>query len=500
MICCPRRFGKTFCVAVYVACRTLAVPNSQVVIFSPGKRQSILMMELIRSHLRYLKHEYGIDFEVIPGKNNNEVLGISVNGNVRLITGLPASEDTVRGIGGNLIVCEELASMPKQFFTKVTLPVTGPKGTSLICISTIKSGEESGEEHWFTTLLNMTYPDGRPFFNTFKILLACPDCISKGIAEKCTHKQQDLPFWQTAVKQARLQSIFAALGEEDSAKQELLGITKNIIRPMINSAKVQNMFNVYKNPLITPEDLSEDPRMIFVMIDPSNGGDKSRTSLISLIHSRGQFVIVGGESIANKYIEEYLPFIIQHVENLFNLPRLKGATVIVGIENNTVGPARYIKDGLEKLKQDKGLNIIILKKEGTEITQTDLPGSAGSSSGKFGLRTSGRGQQENMKEEMSYLLKDMIESEMIRFYRDFLIVKGDETDPIKMYKLTLQEELRVYAMRIRHPKDASDTAKAIRSYGGKYTGKPDDDAIVLGLGLYWFTRFISDPSIRITPH
>jgi hypothetical protein len=48
---CPRRFGKTFSVALYCAAYMLSIPNCQVAVFSTGKRTAKKLMMLILSFL-----------------------------------------------------------------------------------------------------------------------------------------------------------------------------------------------------------------------------------------------------------------------------------------------------------------------------------------------------------------------------------------------------------------------------------------------------------------
>lgn len=48
---CPRRFGKTYSVAIFCAAYMLSVPNSQIAVFSTGKRTAKKLMMLIVSFL-----------------------------------------------------------------------------------------------------------------------------------------------------------------------------------------------------------------------------------------------------------------------------------------------------------------------------------------------------------------------------------------------------------------------------------------------------------------
>ena len=51
-ICCPRRFGKTFAVGLFVAAYLLTQPEQRICIFSPSRRQSKMMLDLIVKFVR----------------------------------------------------------------------------------------------------------------------------------------------------------------------------------------------------------------------------------------------------------------------------------------------------------------------------------------------------------------------------------------------------------------------------------------------------------------
>ena len=103
LICCPRRWGKTYIASIFAACLLLAVSGSSIVLYSPSQRQSKYIMDLIRGHLKYLKQF--VDWSPVSGKDNQEQLAVQVNGDVRVISGLPANEGTTRGSGGSCIIC-----------------------------------------------------------------------------------------------------------------------------------------------------------------------------------------------------------------------------------------------------------------------------------------------------------------------------------------------------------------------------------------------------------
>lgn len=47
-ICCPRRFGKTFAVAMYVAAYAMTQPEQRICIFSPSRRQSKMLLDQVK--------------------------------------------------------------------------------------------------------------------------------------------------------------------------------------------------------------------------------------------------------------------------------------------------------------------------------------------------------------------------------------------------------------------------------------------------------------------
>jgi hypothetical protein len=168
-VCTLRRAGKTHCVAAWSACLLVCVPDTKIVLYSPGQRQSIHAMELIRKNLEFLKQF--IDWEVVPGKSNEESFAIRVNDNRRLIECLSANESVTRGSGGTCVICDEAAAMPKSFFVRVILPTTAPAKTSCVCISSRESDYFEGGANWFSVMLDNAFPDGKPTFNT--ITLSC---------------------------------------------------------------------------------------------------------------------------------------------------------------------------------------------------------------------------------------------------------------------------------------------------------------------------------------
>lgn len=93
LLCCSRRLGKTYTVAGFAACALMAIPNITITIFSPGKRQSGMMLEAIKAMVDKLKYEHGYKFEMKRGGNNKELFAIMKDGTERRIRALPGKPE-----------------------------------------------------------------------------------------------------------------------------------------------------------------------------------------------------------------------------------------------------------------------------------------------------------------------------------------------------------------------------------------------------------------------
>jgi hypothetical protein len=92
LLCCPRRFGKTFTASSFAAAAAVAIPHLKITVFSPVKRQSVMLMKQVKVHLASI-YKWGYTFTEVRGENNQEVFAIRRNGSDRKITGLPGKEE-----------------------------------------------------------------------------------------------------------------------------------------------------------------------------------------------------------------------------------------------------------------------------------------------------------------------------------------------------------------------------------------------------------------------
>jgi len=96
MICCPRRFGKTFATGMFVAAYLYVIPSVEICIFSPSRRQSVKMLELVRTFLIKLP---GAKERIT--KYNKERMWIKGNAgpeDIRKVSSYPSKVSTLKGV------------------------------------------------------------------------------------------------------------------------------------------------------------------------------------------------------------------------------------------------------------------------------------------------------------------------------------------------------------------------------------------------------------------
>ena len=384
--------------------------------------------------------------------------------------------------------------MPAKFFVNVVLPVTGPRQTGCLCISTIQGDSAEGDQNWYTKLLDLIHPDGKPFFSVYRFLLACDECIKAGKEASCEHKNHELPWWHDAAKQMLLRSIMDQLGYGDNAAQELQGVSKTKLKSVYSTPQIIKMFNENLTPPFDLDNIKEPPSHVFVTIDLSFGGKKSRTAVMSTVFYQGQIIIVAAEAIPAKIEGEYLPIVRRHILRLREIPCLKRAIVAVCVENNIQGPARQLCYDILSMGHEW---IHFMTKVGADITSSDLFESVHNR--QIGMRTQGRQGRGDAKEEMVLTLKDAIQQNLILFSKTFFITGVVQTsnDPEKdhrlavdAYKKDLKEQLMAFSMKFQEVEGSFQVPK--RTYDGKHRG-PDDDAMALALNVYHGKTFRERP-------
>ncbi len=481
LICCPRRWGKTFSTAWFVACTLLCTKNAKVVVFSPAQRQSMLFTKAVKLGLDLLVQygqSAGFKFQYVLD-NKEELEIINHKGDHCWMWALPAKEDTTRGLSPTLIICEEAAAMPERFFGTVVVPMVTVEKVAMIAISTIQE-----TENYYSRLMDLKTDDGREAISVNKFFSVCNKCRENGKAKECTHKAGDSPSWITDQRKKLANSIYKQLGLTDLMEQEITGISHSKNAPAFEIEHITWLFT--SQPLCIAREFELSPRLVFACIDP-NGAGGSDVALVTMALNRGCMVILGIEAMASQKLEQCIPQIIEHFKRIRLLPKFESCVIVIFLESNMKWQALEIGE----LLFNHVKNIEIPDKQGIDTTQVFLADHGGRMS--TGVFTT-----QEVKMRMYYKFCEYLNGHKIAFIDNFITVgKAKDTTKTKedAIKLMFQNQLTNWAIQTTVPADPMTQITKI-SYGGKGRGENDDIAGTAQLLIYWTETYCMNEMLR----
>lgn len=155
---------------------------------------------------------------------------------------------------------EEAARIDQQLFRETIAPLLLVEHTALIGITTPME-----EGNGYNMMMDLTYEDGSPMFNTIRISLICDPCREAGIVD-CPHNKHEIPPWKRDEKRARL--VEGVLKSDVALHmRENAGVVQKQNNCAFNISNVEKLF-------ISEFDNStqEFVQHIFVCIDTAGGG------------------------------------------------------------------------------------------------------------------------------------------------------------------------------------------------------------------------------------
>jgi hypothetical protein len=455
MICCPRRFGKTFSVSMFVACFAIAIPNCTISIFSPGRRQSTLLLDSIEKMIKSIP----LAQNMITKKNQeNIVLKGSHDNDLRKINGYPSKVETLKGVGGNIIIVEEAAVVDPALFFEVIMPLLQIDDTALLCISTIKSSD-----NFYSGLLHKKDPkSGKPMFKVHMFYNSCEVCRNSDNPSACVHLKHQLPHWQSSRKHKRLKAFFE--NNKKLYEQEILGISHDEQKRAFTDNMIETFFS--KDYTDLQNKYIQD---VFIAIDPSGGGG-SDFAISSMIYKDGIITIIGLESFSiTKNTHLYETMILSHCKKIRQCYKLKDSRFIFILENNLGLEAAHIERFI-KSKRYEIKNFIILREK---------------VNGRIGVMTNA-----NVKEKMYYMLLDILNDNIMYIYKDLICVSNCNK------KETLDElrnQMKNYSVVEKNNSAKNPFQRVKRTFTGKISSSSKDDLLItIQLNLFWSTFFRRD--------
>ncbi len=472
LVCCPRRWGKTFVTASFVASALCSMRNITITVFSPALRQSYFFVDRVRETLSLLE-KAGHKFTY--GENNKQKLTIIRDGSVCTLNALPAHENTTRGVAANIIICEEAAAMPRHFFGAIIMPLLTVNNTALLAISTIQD-----EDNYYSQLIEMKNLDRTgPMFNTFKFFNTCDKCRAIGKSASCKHLNSERPHWMSDSRKDIVKHMYNQIGLGSLGEQETSGVVTSIHRTAFPGHVVARMFA--EHSLCTTAEITWAPQIVYTAIDPTGGGN-SDLAVVSGMWYNARFIFVGLESMSNiKCTDDYEPYLEQHYDKIRAIPQLRGVMFNTFIEQNMGWQTREIRKFLKANVQ----GISFPDEMGLTISQTTL---ASTSKGRK-KKNSGYTNHE-VKEAMYHEFKDHLEMNRMAFLENGVTAFHPSPDEAgitahRATKRMLQSQLMNYYIQTTVPANPAFQEVKI-TWGGKTAGGGKDDlAVTAQLAVFW---------------
>lgn len=281
----PRRFGKTWGVAMWCAAEIIVKRSHDDLIYSTGARVSKMFLQVILRMIRVLLQEFGGNITSI-NKNEECVFETSI-GYENSVHAYPAKSDTLRGTGSKRrtgsVILEEAAFIDPEVSLAIVAPTLTRKYVNLIAISTINR-----EDVVMSSFMTAKYPDGRAVMMTLNFSLVCEACRDAGRAETCQHRMGDLPPWSSVQQHQKLNALMKQ--SQEVLQREIRGydMSENT-RPAFNAAAIAALsdpeIGTLKAPLRTQSH-------VFVVIDPACGGANSSMALVSMVFVHNKAVVL----------------------------------------------------------------------------------------------------------------------------------------------------------------------------------------------------------------
>lgn len=192
---------------------------------------------------------------------------------------------TLRGVGANVIYCEEAAYMDLSVFYEVIVPLLEVGNTTMIMIST-----PVDSFNFFSTLFSLKDSNtGAPLFLTCNCELICERCKLKATPSDCTHMLKNMPPWKSVDNQRSVKDILKH--HQAILQRESMGVVTDDGTALIDR-RALNRFR--SRELWRPQDNHRTTfRWCMVTLDPNSSGrvGSSETALVAMVVHNGQYIV-----------------------------------------------------------------------------------------------------------------------------------------------------------------------------------------------------------------
>lgn len=458
LICCPRRFGKTWGVAFFAAVVAIVLPGIEISIFSPGKRQSCTLISVIKEFIRRLHED-----ERLLNDNVEKILLRSISGKTSKINGYPSCVKTLKGVSGNILILEEMAVLDNQVFFEVVVPLHQLESTTIIGISTI-----TNDGNYMTRFMDLKDEHGEPVFFVKHVYLACESCRKAKKASSCTHSSFLLPNWSSGRKRKVVNAIMQE--HEELLAREIGGVANELNKKAFD---IESLKRFEQRPRIQISNNISYP-FVFISIDPNACGKTSDYAVISFIRFKGKVIVIGMESLPSVSHKENDRLLVDHIKRMETNSNFLNAKKIILIESNLGNEASRTEEELTKHKHQGyiGHKIHVIHEEDTKV----------------GFRT-----DQYTKEQAVFNLRLLLSDDNIDIASEKSFVSIHQ--PYNTVLDSFFKQLSNFAEVVKESNVPGTKAK--RFFSGKDYGSKDDLVMSFINGLLWSQRFLTENSFHI---
>ena len=262
--------------------------------------------------------------------------------------------------------CDEFAYMELSIFYNVVAPLYEMNKTVLFIVSTL-----SGDDNFFTTMLNKALEKLDLGIFSFHVLVAIPVC--KRCKEKknyeCKHNKHIVPDWKSEEKREEIKDLLE--NNLSVYRRESLGIVD------FGKSKIfdQDALTYIENKVIQENSYytkyHKQPKLLYLVIDPNAGG-ANHTAIVLLGLISGQLIVFGMDSFPSQSFEEQELFFTDFINQISDDEFLSQCQIIYCCERNTGFQSGVLQKLIsskinyyslrENKKKDYGINTDFYKK------------------------------------------------------------------------------------------------------------------------------------------
>ncbi len=259
-----------------------------------------------------------------------------------------------RGSGGDIIVLDEAAYIPKKTMFGVIVPTAQVRNVVLVAIST-KSDEE---DNWFNSLVTYTDLKGNPLINSIRFEHASSKIYTDGTTNdmdfytKSVFEKSMDPSHKSDEQRQKWDDIYKKAGLSKMNLTENYGVESKDGSAIFDMKTLIDMLcnNVPRTP--AGHDMTRGCQKIIVAIDPSYTGENNTAIAIGYRDSAtGIKVYLWIDVKLTKTSDEMSSFVVDSVVAFrAKFTALRDKPIIVCTETNSSSAGSYVKERLTRSK------------------------------------------------------------------------------------------------------------------------------------------------------